>query len=65
MKKLNLLSNREMKQIMGGNQEEDSLDTKKNKCCPEGYSQGSSGSQIVCSDCVVGDYCNEGTLVAC
>ncbi|KIA96912.1 hypothetical protein OC25_00425 [Pedobacter kyungheensis] len=70
MKKLNLLSRAEMRNVMGGLENtdgggiEDGM-VKKNKCCPEGYSQGSSGVQIVCSDCTTGNYCAQGTLVAC
>jgi len=65
MKKINLvniknsLSRAEMKKIMAGS------GSGGNKCCPNGYSTGSNGSVIVCSDCGPGTYCSQGHLVAC
>jgi hypothetical protein len=63
MKKINLLNRTEMKKIVGGVVEK----PKSYKCCPDGYSQGSSGTQIVCSECVSGSnpYCVQGNLVIC
>ncbi|WP_316799075.1 hypothetical protein [Pedobacter frigidisoli] len=63
MKKVNLLNRNEMKTIMGGVVEK----PKSYKCCPNGYSTGSGGKEIVCSDCVTGSNptCSQGSLVEC
>ncbi len=52
-----------MKTIMGGVVEK----PKSYKCCPNGYSTGSGGKEIVCSDCVTGSNptCSQGSLVEC
>ncbi|QPH41239.1 hypothetical protein [Pedobacter endophyticus] len=63
MKKANLLNRAEMKNIIGGVAEK----PKSYKCCPNGYSVGSDGKEIVCSDCVTGTNptCSQGSVVLC